>query len=58
MLYYSKADVVTHQIDNDNVRLDMNHKLRKVNFHLDFIIIGNSYWNYIYYYIELWIAAF
>lgn len=43
MLYYSKADVVTHQIDNDNVRLDMNHKLRKVNFHLDFIIIGNSY---------------
>lgn len=43
MLYYSKADVVTQQIDSDNVRLDMNHKLRKVNFYLDFIIIGNSY---------------
>lgn len=43
MLHYNKADVVAQQIDSDNIRLDMNHKLRKVNFLLDFIIIGNSY---------------
>ncbi len=30
MLYYSKADVVAHQIDNDNARLDVGPIKKKI----------------------------